>query len=47
MKKIKRSSNSLRECGLTAKQCKGIGMQVAGQVLEKCLRCPVYKGKRN
>ena len=40
MRKSK-NNNSVKECGLKIKECKG--MQVGDKVLEKCIRCPVYK----
>lgn len=43
MKFKKTSKNSLQKCGLTAKECKGVGIMIADKPLEKCLTCPIYK----
>lgn len=49
--KKKLNNNSSRylgkkaECGLTPKECNGVGMKMNGKTLEKCLRCPNYKNK--
>lgn len=49
--KKKLNNNSSRylgkkaECGLTPKECNGVGIQVGGKLLEKCLECPIRKKK--
>ena len=40
-----RYSTKKAECGLTPKECNGVGMKLNGKMLEKCLECPIYRKK--
>ena len=47
MKFKKSNKSSSTTCGLTAKECKGVGIMIADKPSEKCLKCPIYKAKKN
>ena len=42
------NKNSLPTCGLTPKDCKGIGIKIGENISDKCEKCPIYKrNKKN
>lgn len=41
------TGSSIGNCGLTGRECKGIGCFHEGVLLESCKKCPIRKLKKN